>query len=480
MIVAFELRDRMFVDGGWVDGADGEFDVLDPATGDLLARVPRASLADVDRALAAATAAQVEWAGWAPRQRAEVLARAHAAMQARREEIARLITRENGKTLADARSEVDYAAEFFRWFAEEAVRIDGQLRTSPGGTYRILVTRRPVGVAYLATPWNFPAAMATRKIAPALAAGCSVLLKPAEDTPLTALLIAGLLSDAGAPAGLVNVVTTDRPGPLSEAVLADRRVRKLSFTGSTPVGKLLLHQAADRVLNVSMELGGNDPFVVCGDADPLSAADGAMLAKMRNSGQACTAANKFLVHHDVHDAFAAALAERMADLVVGPGEAAGTTCGPVINARAVARIHALVQEAVDLGARRLVGGAPAPGPGCFYLPTVLTDVPPEAAILREEIFGPVATLVRVDSDEEAIRLANDSEYGLVGYVYAGDLGRALRVAGALDVGMVGVNRGLVSDPAAPFGGMKESGLGREGGYEGIDEYLEPQYTAVDW
>lgn len=471
---------RMLVGGQWVGGEGGEFDVLDPAGGAVLARVPRAAASDAVRAVAAAAAAQPGWAARAPRERAEVLLRAHRAMLDHAEHIALLITAENGKTLADARAEVGYAAEFFRWFAEEAVRIDGQLRRSPGGTHRLLVTHRPVGVAYLATPWNFPAAMATRKIAPALAAGCTVVLKPAEDTPLTALLVARLLEDAGAGPGVVNVVTTDRPAEVSDAVLADPRVRKLSFTGSTPVGRALLRQAADRVVNCSMELGGNDPFLVCADADLAAAVDGAMVAKMRNGGQACTAANRFLVHDAVHDEFAALLADRMRGLTVGRGAEPGVDCGPLINRRALERIDALVRGAVERGARLLCGGVREDGPGCFYPPTVLADVPTGDPVLAEEVFGPVAVLVRVRSDEEAVRLANATEYGLVGYVYAGDLGRALRLAESLEVGMVGVNRGLVSDPAAPFGGMKQSGLGREGGYEGIDEYLEVQYVAVNW
>ncbi|HEU4675740.1 MAG TPA: NAD-dependent succinate-semialdehyde dehydrogenase [Motilibacteraceae bacterium] len=469
------------VGGEWCGGSEGEFDVLDPSTGELLARVPRAGLDDLDRALAAAERAQPAWAARAPRERGEVLRRAFELMVERREDIARLMSLENGKALSDARGEVGYAAEFFRWFSEEAVRIDGELRRAPSGANRILTSRKPVGIAYLVTPWNFPAAMATRKIAPALAAGCAVVLKPAEDTPLTALYVARLLQEAGVPDGLVNVLTTDRPGPLSEAALADPRVRKLSFTGSTPVGRLLLKQAADRVLNCSMELGGNDPFVVCDDADLDAAVEGAMLAKMRNGGQACTAANRFLVHDLVHDAFAARLAERMGALAVGPGPEESTQLGPMVNAKAVTKMDALVQDAISRGARRVLGeGAQVPEQGCFYPPTVLVDVPADAQILAEEVFGPVAALVRVASDDEAVRLANATEFGLVGYVYTRDLARGLRLSEALDVGMVGLNRGLVSDPAAPFGGVKQSGLGREGGYEGIEEYLETQYVAASW
>ena len=387
---------------------------------------------------------------------------------------------EMGKALRDARGEVTYAAEFFRWFSEEAVRIDGQLRTAPSGANKILTMRRPVGVALLLTPWNFPAAMATRKIAPALAAGCAVVLKPAEDTPLTALLLARILTDAGAPAGVVNVVTTDRPGELVAAALADHRVRKLSFTGSTGVGRLLLKQAADRVVNTSLELGGNDPFIVCDDADLDAAVDGAMIAKMRNGGQACTAANRFLVAESVAPEFARRLAERMAALRVGAGADESTELGPLVNARAVDGVTDKVERSVAAGATVVLGGQPIDGPGFFYPATVLADVPRDSAVATEEIFGPVAPIISVRDDDDALALANASEMGLTGYVYTRDLARGLRICERLEVGMIGLNRGAVSDPAAPFGGVKQSGLGREGGYEGIDAYLETTYVATAW
>ena len=471
---------QMFVDGKWTDGSGGTFAVLDPSTGEALCEVPRAGLDDLDRALGAAAAAQPEWAATAPRERGEVLRRAFEAMLARREEIAYLMSLEMGKSLTDARGEVTYAAEFFRWFGEEAVRIDGELRTAPSGANRILTFRKAVGVALLLTPWNFPAAMATRKIGPALAAGCSVVLKPAEDTPLTALLLAQLLAEAGAPAGVVNVITTDKPGELTEPALADSRVRKLSFTGSTGVGRLLLKQAADRIVNTSLELGGNDPFIVLDDADLDAAVDGAMLAKMRNGGQACTAANRFLVQESVAEAFAAKLAERMGALRIGAGTDESTQLGPMINARAVDGIADKVDRTVVAGARKVLGGERMDRSGFFYPATVLAGVPRDSAAATEEVFGPVAPIISVRDEDDALALANDTEMGLTGYVYSGDLARGLRVCERLEVGMVGLNRGLVSDPAAPFGGVKQSGLGREGGYEGIDAYLETTYVATNW
>jgi succinate-semialdehyde dehydrogenase/glutarate-semialdehyde dehydrogenase len=409
-----------------------------------------------------------------------VLRRAFELMIERKEELAHLMSLEMGKSLTDARGEVAYAAEFFRWFAEEAVRVGGELRTAPSGANRILTFRRPVGVCLLLTPWNFPAAMATRKIGPALAAGCTVVLKPAEDTPLTALVLGQLLADAGAPAGTVNVLTTDRPGELVTAALADARVRKLSFTGSTGVGRTLLKQAADRIVNVSMELGGNDPFIVLDDADLDAAVEGAMLAKMRNGGQACTAANRFLVHEAVADEFAARLAARMGALRLGPGTDEASEIGPMVNRKAVAGIADKVERSVAAGAKAVLGGTPVDGAGFFYPPTVLTNVPRESAVAVEEVFGPVAPIIPVADEEDALAIANNSEMGLTGYVYTGDLARGLRVSERLEVGMVGLNRGLVSDPAAPFGGVKQSGLGREGGFEGIDEYLETTYVATNW
>lgn len=479
MGVAATTPTELFIGGQWSGGSQGSFSVLDPSTGQPLAQVARAGLDDLDRALAAAAAAQPAWAATAPRERAEVLRRAFELMISRREELALLMSQEMGKTRADARAEVTYAAEFFRWFGEEAVRIDGTLRTAPSGANRILTFRRPVGVALLLTPWNFPAAMATRKIGPALAAGCSVVLKPAEDTPLTALLLAQLLADAGAPAGVVNVVTTDRPGELVQAALADPRVRKVSFTGSTGVGKLLLKQAADRIVNASMELGGNDPFIVLDDADLDAAVEGAMLAKMRNGGQACTAANRFLVQEAVVAEFAGKLAKRMGALRLGAGTDEQTQLGPMINKRAVDGITDKVDRSVAAGARPLIGGNRPDTDGFFYPATVLVDVPRDSAVATEEVFGPVAPIIAVRDDDDAVVIANASELGLTGYVYS-SLARGLALCERLEVGMVGLNRGLVSDPAAPFGGVKQSGIGREGGYEGIDEYLETTYVATSW
>jgi len=471
---------ELFIDGKWSGGSDGSFAVLNPSTGEPIVEVPRAGPDDLDLALSAAAAAQPGWAAVAPRERGEVLRKAFELMTSRREEIAHLMSLEMGKSLTDARGEVMYAAEFFRWYSEEAVRIDGQLRTAPSGANKILTLRRPVGVALLLTPWNFPAAMATRKVGPALAAGCAVVLKPAEDTPLTALLLAQILTDAGAPSGTVNVLTTDRPGELVAAALADPRVRKLSFTGSTGVGRLLLKQAADRIVNTSLELGGNDPFIVLDDADLDAAVDGAMLAKMRNGGQACTAANRFLVADSVAEEFARRLADRMARLRLGAGTDEDTELGPMVNARAVDGIADKVERSVSAGARALIGGERIDRPGFFYPATVLTDVPRDAAVATEEVFGPVAPIVRVRDEDDALSIANASEMGLTGYVYTGSLARGLRVCEQLEVGMVGLNRGLVSDPAAPFGGVKQSGLGREGGYEGIDAYLETTYIATNW
>jgi succinate-semialdehyde dehydrogenase/glutarate-semialdehyde dehydrogenase len=471
---------QLFVAGRWCGGSAGAFAVLNPSDGSVLCEVPRAGADDVERAVSAAAQAQVGWAATAPRTRAEVLRRAFELMIERREDLAYLMSLEMGKSLTDARGEVTYAAEFFRWFSEEAVRVDGALRTAPSGANRILTFRKPVGVALLLTPWNFPAAMATRKIGPALAAGCSVVLKPAEDTPLTALLVAQLLAEAGVPDGVVNVLTTDRPGELTEAALADARVRKLSFTGSTGVGRTLLKQAADRIVNTSLELGGNDPFIVLEDADLDAAVQGAMLAKMRNGGQACTAANRFLVAEQVAEDFGKRLAEAMGALRVGAGTDEQTQLGPMINARAVAGIADKVERTVAAGATAVIGGTRPDGAGFFYPATVLNGVPEDSAAATEELFGPVAPIIPVRDDEHALALANATEMGLTGYVYSGDLARGLRVSERLEVGMVGLNRGLVSDPAAPFGGVKQSGLGREGGYEGIEAYLETTYVATSW
>ncbi len=471
---------QQFIGGEWRDGSKGSFDVLNPATGEAICSVPRAGADDVAAAVSAAAQAHPGWAASPPRERAEVLRKTFELMVARREELAYLMSLEMGKSLTDARGEATYAAEFFRWFSEEAVRVGGELRTAPSGANRILTFRKPVGVALLLTPWNFPAAMATRKIGPALAAGCTVVLKPAHETPLTALLLAQLLAEAGAPAGTVNVLTTDHASELVGVALDDARVRKLSFTGSTEVGRILLKQAAERIVNASMELGGNDPFLVLDDADLDAAVDGAMLAKMRNGGQACTAANRFLVQESVADEFAARLARRMGSLRMGAGTEEQTQLGPMVSANAVEGIADKVERSIGAGARAVVGGQRGNGPGFFYPATVLTDVPRDSAVAVEEVFGPVAPIIKVRDEDDALAIANASEMGLTGYVYTGDLARGLRVCERLEVGMIGLNRGLVSDPAAPFGGVKQSGLGREGGFEGIDEYLETTYVATNW
>ena len=475
------METELFIGGTWVPGSSGErFDVLDPATGDVVATVANGTEKDALAAVDAAAAAGPAWAKTPPRARGEVLRRAFELMTERADDLAKLISLENGKALTDAKGEVTYAAEFFRWFAEEAVRGDGDLKIAPAGANKILVIRQPVGVCVLVTPWNFPAAMATRKIGPALAAGCTVVLKPASDTPLTALAMAAILAEAGVPAGVVNVLPSRSSGKVVSAMLHDPRVRKLSFTGSTEVGRVLLAQAADQVINTSMELGGNAPFLVFADADLDAALDGAMIAKMRNGGEACTAANRFYVEAPVAEEFGRRLAERMASLVVGPGTDEKTQVGPLVNEDTVAKVDTLVREAVAAGATAETGGSRPAGPGFYFPPTVLTGVAPDSPILREEIFGPVAPIVAFDDEAEAVRLANDTEFGLVAYLYTGDLARGLRVSEAIEAGMVGLNRGLVSDPAAPFGGVKQSGIGREGGHEGLLEYLESKYIAVTW
>ena len=476
-----QVQTDSWIGGSWRPSSDGRsFEVFDPATTEVIARVADSSVEDGIAAVAAAEEAAAAWAATAPRERGEVLRRSFELMQERRDELAELIVLENGKSRADALGEVDYAAEFFRWFSEEAVRTHGEVVTAPGGGRRILSLRRPVGVALLITPWNFPAAMATRKIGPALAAGCTVVLKPAAETPLTALALADLMREAGVPAGVVNVLVTDRAAETVDAMLHDPRVRKLSFTGSTEVGRLLLRAAADQVLTCSMELGGNGPFVVFADADLDEAIEGAMIAKMRNGGESCIAANRFLVEREVADEFAQRLAERMAALRLGPGTDAEAEVGPLINLDAQEGIAKLVDASAAGGARVLTGGGPADRPGWYFEPTVVTDLDPADQLLSTEIFGPVAPVVAFDGEDEAVARANDTPFGLAAYVYTGDLSRALRVAEALDVGMVGVNRGLISDPAAPFGGVKQSGLGREGAHEGLMEYLETKYVAVDW
>ncbi|MBI2244606.1 MAG: NAD-dependent succinate-semialdehyde dehydrogenase [Nocardioides sp.] len=469
------------VGGKEVPASDGgRFDVLDPATGAVLTSVANGTVEDALACVDAADAAAAAWAATAPRERSEILRKAFELMRERADELAHLISLENGKALADARGEVAYAAEFFRWYAEEAVRAAGSVMTAPSGANRIVVLQQPVGICVLVTPWNFPAAMATRKIGPALAAGCTVVLKPASDTPLTALLMAKILADAGVPAGVVNVLPARRSGAVVSAMLHDPRVRKLSFTGSTEVGRVLLREAADQVVNCSMELGGNAPFIVLDDADLDAAVDGAMIAKMRNAGEACTAANRFYVHTDVADEFSRRLAERMAALRLGPGTADDTEVGPLVNDESAAKVDELVRGAVSAGARVVVGGRRPEREGYYYEPTVLLDVPVDAEILGEEIFGPVAPVVTFTDEDDAIRMANETEYGLVSYVYTRDLARGMRVSERLDSGMVGLNRGLVSDPAAPFGGTKQSGVGREGGHEGMLDYLESKYVAVTW
>lgn len=467
----------LYIGGIWRAGTG--IPVLNPATETLLAEVPDATVKTALQAVDAAEAAAAGWRRTAPRARAEILRRWHQLMIAHAEDLATLISLENGKALPDARGEVAYAAEFFRWYAEEAVRIGGEFRHSPSGAHHILVDHDPIGIAVLITPWNFPAAMATRKIGPALAAGCTVILKPASETPLTAFAMARLGAEAGVPPGVVNVVTTRQPSPVISAMLADPRVRKLSFTGSTAVGRGLLAEAAQSVVSASMELGGNAPFLVFDDADLEAALEGAMIAKMRNAGEACTAANRFYVQSGIYEAFTTGLSARMAALSMGPGTAPGVQVGPMITARAVAKIDQLVRDAVARGARVLTGGALPEGLGHFYPPTVLSDVPPEAAMAQEEIFGPVAPVYRFDTEAEAIAQANNTEYGLAAYVYSGDLTRAMRVGKAIESGMIAINRGLMSDPAAPFGGVKQSGLGREGGVTGIYEFLEPKYFAVN-
>jgi succinate-semialdehyde dehydrogenase/glutarate-semialdehyde dehydrogenase len=476
-----DLHTELSIDGAWRAAGDGaRFAVHEPATGAELATVADATEADGVAAVAAAHASAGAWAATPPRQRSDVLRRAFELMLARGDRLAELIVRENGKPIAEARGEVAYAAEFFRWFSEEAVRLPGRFAIAPGGANRMLVTQQPIGVALLVTPWNFPAAMATRKIGPALAAGCTVVLKPATETPLTALAVAAILAEAGVPPGVVNVVPTSRNAAIVAAMLADARVRKLSFTGSTAVGRLLLAQAAQRVVKCSMELGGNAPFVVFADADLDAVVAGAMIAKMRHNGEACTAANRFYVERPVADEFSRRLAAAMSALKMGNGLDPEVRVGPLVNEATRAKVVRLVDAAVAAGARVRTGGARPDGPGFFYPATVLDRVAADSPILAEEIFGPVAPVVAFDDPDEAIRLANATEAGLVSYVYTRDLGRGLRVAEALETGMVGINRGLVSDPAAPFGGVKQSGIGREGGPEGILEYTETKYVAVHW
>ncbi|WP_394278669.1 NAD-dependent succinate-semialdehyde dehydrogenase [Microbacterium sp.] len=470
---------QLFIGGQWTD-AEGSrtLVVRDPATGDVIREIADASPADGIRALDAAVAAQEAWAATAPRERSDILRRAFDLVQAHKEDLALLMTLEMGKPLAEARGEVVYGGEFLRWFSEEAVRISGRYGLNPEGTGRMVISQRPVGPSFFITPWNFPFAMATRKIAPALAAGCTVVIKPPELTPLTTLFFTTLLVEAGLPSGVVNVVTTSSSSSVSGPIISDPRLRKLSFTGSTGVGQKLISQAAEGVLRVSMELGGNAPFVVFEDADLDKAVEGALLAKFRNIGQACTAANRFIVHESVAAEFGRRIAEKVGAMKVGRGTEEGVQIGPLIDDRAVAKAQELVTDAVERGATVLVGGQALDGPGTFYEPTVVDGVVPGSAILREEIFGPVLAITTFTDEAEAVRLANDTEYGLVSYVFTQDLARGHRMIDQLETGMMGLNVGVVSNAAAPFGGVKQSGVGREGGLEGINEYLSVKYTLI--
>jgi succinate-semialdehyde dehydrogenase/glutarate-semialdehyde dehydrogenase len=470
----------LLIDGEWIAAEHGGTVAVDnPATGEVIAEIADATPTDGLRALDAAAAAQPGWEATAPRERGEILRAAFEAVRARREEIAALISLEMGKPFREALGEVDYGNEFLRWYSEEAVRIAGDYRIAPDGLTRILVKRSAVGPCLLITPWNFPLAMATRKIAPAFAAGCTAIVKPAKQTPLTTLLFAQILQEAGTPPGVLNVLTSSSASRLTGPLIADGRVRKVSFTGSTEVGRVLIAACGDQVVRTSMELGGNAPFLVFEDADLDAAVEGAMVAKMRNMGEACTAANRFLVARPVAAEFTRRLAERMGGLRLGSGLDPVSEVGPLIDQDASDRIAGLVDQAVSAGATVRAGGHPVDGPGYFFQPTVLEDVDPTSDMFRDEIFGPVAPVVAFDSDEEAITMANDTEYGLIAYAYTRDIQRSLRAADGLKAGMIGINRGLVSNAAAPFGGVKQSGLGREGGREGIEDYLDVKYLAID-
>jgi len=469
----------LFIGGTWRNSSDGAtLAVEDPATGRTLTDVADATVADGRAALEAAAAAQSSWATTPPRDRSEILRTAYERITARTEEFALCMTLEMGKPLADSRAEVVYGAEFFRWFAGEAVRIHGRYAVAPNGATRLMTMKQPVGPTLMITPWNFPLAMGTRKIGPAIAAGCTMVVKPASQTPLTMLLLAELLTDAGVPAGVLNVLTTSRTQEVIEPLVRDSRLRKLTFTGSTAVGKMLVEQSAEQLLRLSMELGGNAPFLVFEDADVERAVEGAMLAKMRNIGEACTAANRFYVHEAVAEEFSRKFAAKMAAMTLGKGTKKGVTVGPLIDAKARDKVSELLDDAVAKGAAVLTGGEPQKGPGYFFAPTVLTDVPRSARLQKEEIFGPVAPITTFRNDAEVIRMANDTEYGLVAYLFTESLTRAISTSEALEYGMVGVNQGIISNPAAPFGGVKQSGFGREGGFEGIDEYLETKYVGI--
>jgi succinate-semialdehyde dehydrogenase/glutarate-semialdehyde dehydrogenase len=469
----------LFIGGSWREsGSHGRLPVDDPATGSMLTEVADATAEDGRAALDAAAAAQVSWAATPARERGEILRSAFDLLIARTEEFALLMTLEMGKPLAQARGEVAYGAEFFRWFAEEAVRISGRWAMAPDGRTRLLTMKQPVGPTLMITPWNFPLAMGTRKIGPAIAAGCTMVVKPASQTPLTMLALAALLQEVGLPDGVLNVITTSNTAAVMEPLITDPRLRKLTFTGSTPVGKTLVRQSADQLLRLSMELGGNAPFLVFDDADLDKAVEGAMLAKMRNMGEACTAANRFLVQEGVADEFAEAFAARMSQEVLGRGTDPSVTVGPLISARQQGRVADLVDGATKRGARVVCGGSRTGSSGYFFQPTVLTDVPADADLAREEIFGPVAPIMTFSTEEDAVRRANSTEYGLAAYAFTQDLSRTLRISEQLEFGMVGINQGVISNPAAPFGGLKQSGFGREGGLEGIEEYLEVKYVGI--
>ncbi|WP_179475414.1 NAD-dependent succinate-semialdehyde dehydrogenase [Mycolicibacterium vinylchloridicum] len=468
--------------GLWIGGEErpgsSTFEVFDPSNDSVITSVADATAADAVAALDAACAAQAQWAATPARERGEILRSVFETIIARADDLATLMTLEMGKVVAESLGEVKYGAEFFRWFAEEAVRIGGRYTQSPAGTGRIIVTKQPVGPCYAITPWNFPLAMGTRKIGPAFAAGCTMIVKPAQETPLSMLLLAKLMGEAGLPKGVLSVLPTSNPGEVTKALIDDGRLRKLTFTGSTGVGKALVAQSADKLLRTSMELGGNAPFVVFDDADVDAAVDGAMLAKMRNGGEACTAANRIHVANAVIEEFTDKFVKRMGEVNLGNGLDPSAKLGPLVNTKQLAKVQELVDDAVEKGATVALGGQAPGGPGNFYPATVLTDVPPNARILTEEVFGPVAPIIGFDTEEDGIAAANNTEYGLASYIYTESLDRALRVAEAIESGMVGVNRGIISDPAAPFGGVKESGFGREGGFEGIEEYLDTKYIAL--
>ena len=471
------MRTQLYIDGQWVDG-NGTLDVIDPSDGSVIAKVATAGDAEIEVALAAADRAAPAWAKTAPRVRGEILRKAFELMTQEADYLAELISKENGKALPDAKGEVAYAAEFFRWFSEEAVRIAGDFRMSPSGDKRILVTHQPVGLSILITPWNFPAGMATRKIGPAIAAGCTMILKPAGETPLTALAIVDILDRAGVPKGVVNLILPTPTGPAIAKMLHDKRVKNLSFTGSTEVGRIILKEAADNVIRCSMELGGNAPFVVMDDANIDEAVKGLMLAKMRNGGAACTAANRIYVQRPVAKEFMEKFAAAMGAFVMGRGRDAGIQLGASVSVKERNKIAELVDNSIKAGAKVLTGGKTPDGPGAFYPATVL-EVDKKAEILNHEVFGPVAPVVVFDTDAEAIELANSTDFGLISYVYSEDLKRAIQISEAIESGMVAINRGLISDPAAPFGGVKQSGLGREGGFDGIHEFLETKYIGVE-